>query len=79
MHDDSTGGDNAAATDPPEPEGRSVDAESLGAAQYLRLAEECLLLATLAKDPEKAAEFVKTGDAYLRRAAMWLADRINEH
>jgi hypothetical protein len=78
MHDNSTGGDDAAATDPSEPEGRSVDAEGLSASDYLRLAEECLLLATLAKDPDKAAELVKTGDDYLRRAAKWLADRIKD-
>jgi hypothetical protein len=79
MNDNSTGGDDAAATDPPEPEGGSVDTEGLSAVDYLRLAEECLLLATLAKDPEKAAELVKTGDDYLRRAAMSLADRIKDH
>jgi hypothetical protein len=79
MHDNSTGGDDASATDPPEPEVRSVDAESMSAADFLRLAEECLVLATLAKDPAKATELVKTGDDYLRRAAKWLADRIKDH
>jgi hypothetical protein len=67
MHDNSTGGDDALATDPPEPEVRSVD--SVSVADYLRLAEECLVLATLAKDPAKATELVKTGDDYLQRAA----------
>jgi hypothetical protein len=79
MRDNSTGGDDAAATDPSEPEGRSVGAEGLSAADHLRLAEECLLLATLTKDPEKAAELIKTGDDHLRRAAKWLADRIQDH
>jgi hypothetical protein len=51
----------------------------LSASDYLRLAEECLLLATLAKDPDKAAELVKTGDDYLRRAAKGLAHRIKDH
>jgi len=74
MHDNSTGGDDAAAT-----EGGSVDTGGLSAADYVRLAGECFLLATLAKDPEKAAELVKTGDDYLRRAAKWLADRIKDH
>jgi hypothetical protein len=51
----------------------------LSAADNLRLAEECLLVASFTKDSEKAAEFVSTGDDYLRRAAKWLADRIKDH
>jgi hypothetical protein len=48
----------------------------LSAADYLRLAEECMSLAAVAKDPEKAAELIKTGDDYLRRAAQSIADRL---
>jgi hypothetical protein len=46
-----------------------MPAEGLSAADYCRLAEECLSLAALTKDPEKASELVKTGDDYLRCAA----------
>jgi hypothetical protein len=53
--------------------------EGFSAADYLRLAEECLTLASLSKDPEKAAELLKTADEYLRRAAKWLADQIKNH
>jgi hypothetical protein len=79
MHDNSNGGDDPAPTSPPEAEAHRVDPEGLSAADCLRLAEECLLLASLAKDPEKAAELVKTGDDYLRRAARWLADQLKNH
>jgi hypothetical protein len=37
-----------------------------------------MTLASLTQDPEKAAELVKTGDDYLRRAAKWLADQIKD-
>jgi hypothetical protein len=47
------------------------------AADYCHLAEECFVMAAVAKDPEAAAELVKAGDDYLRRAAEWLADQIN--
>ena len=33
-------------------------------------------LATLAKDLDKAAELIKTGDDYLRRAAQLIADQL---
>ena len=48
----------------------------LSATDYLHLAEECLVLASLTKDPEKAAELVRAGDDYLRLAAKWLADQL---
>jgi hypothetical protein len=44
-------------------------------ADYCHLAEECFILAAMTKDPEAAAELVKAGDGYLRRAAEWLADQ----
>jgi hypothetical protein len=50
--------------------------EGFKAADYCHLAEECFFLAAVAKDPEAAAELVKAGDDYLRRAAEWLADQI---
>jgi hypothetical protein len=51
-----------------------VDAMRLGAAElsagvYCRLAEECFSLATVAKNPEVAAELLEVGDDYLRCAA----------
>jgi hypothetical protein len=33
-------------------------------------------LAAVSKDPEKAAELVKTGDDYLRHAAQLIADQL---
>jgi hypothetical protein len=79
MHVNSTGGDDAPHTDPPEPEIRDVPAEGLSAADYCRLAEECMSMAALTKDPEKAAVLVKTGDDYLRRAARLIADQLKDH
>jgi hypothetical protein len=37
------------------------------------LPEECLSLASLTKDPEKAAQLLKTADDYLHRAAEQLS------
>ena len=50
--------------------------EGFKAADYCHLAEECFFLAALTKDPDAAAELLKAGDDYLRRAAEWLADQI---
>jgi hypothetical protein len=36
------------------------------------------IVASLTKDPEKAAELIRTADEYLRRADRWLADRIKD-
>jgi hypothetical protein len=49
--------------------------ESLSAGDYCHLAEECFVLAALAKDPAAAAKLVETGDDYLRRAAGWRPDQ----
>jgi hypothetical protein len=49
--------------------------ESLSAGDYCHLAEECFVLAALAKDPDAAAKLVKTGDDYLRCAHGRLADQ----
>jgi hypothetical protein len=46
------------------------------AAEYCHLAEECFFMAAITKDSEAAAELVKAGDDYLRRAAEWLADQV---
>jgi hypothetical protein len=73
MHS-ANGGDDP-LIDPPKPEATNITEEGLSAVDYLRLAEECMSLAAVAKDPEKAAELVKTGDDYLRRAAQLIADR----
>jgi hypothetical protein len=72
----SANGDDDPHPDPPEPEARNFAAEGLSAADCLRLAEECMSLATLAKDLEKAAELIKTGDDYLRRAAQLISDQL---
>jgi hypothetical protein len=74
MH--STNGDDDRHTGPPEPEVQNGTAEVLSAAHYLRLAEECMILAALTKDPEKAAELIKTGDDYLRRASQLISDHL---
>jgi hypothetical protein len=74
MH--SANGDDDPRTDPPEPETQNVAAEGLSAADCLRLAEECMTLAALSKDREKAAELVKTGDDYLRHAAQLISDHL---
>jgi hypothetical protein len=73
MQDHSSDGDDA------PPQARDVAAEGLSASDYLHLAEECLLLASLAKDPEQVAELVKTSDDYQRRAAKWIADQLKNH
>jgi hypothetical protein len=54
------------------------DSRDFEAAAYCHLAEECFLMAALTKDPEAAAELVKAGDDYLRRAAEWLGDRLKD-
>jgi hypothetical protein len=71
MHDNSADGDDDAHTDPPEPEAQNVASEGLSAADYLRLAEECMSLAALTKDPERVAELVRTG-----RAAQLISDQL---
>jgi hypothetical protein len=48
----------------------------LSPADYLRLAEECMSLAALSKDPERAAQLIETGDDYLRRAAQLISDQL---
>ena len=77
MHDSSSdaGGDGP-PPDPSEPEAQALAREGFSDTDYLHLAEECLVLASLTKDPEKAAELVKAGDDYLRLAAKWLADQL---
>jgi hypothetical protein len=50
--------------------------EGFKAADYCHLAEECFFLAAVTKDAEAAADLVKAGDDYLRRAAEWLADQL---
>jgi hypothetical protein len=77
MHDNSTDGDDP-HTDPPEPEAQNVAVEGSSAADCLRLAEECMSLAALTKDPDRAAELIKTGDDYLRRAAQLISDRLKD-
>jgi hypothetical protein len=76
MHDSSSDGDDGPPADSSEPGAQGVAREGLSATDYLHLADECLLAASLTKDPEKAAELVKAGDEYLRRAAKWLADQL---
>jgi hypothetical protein len=63
----------AAAMDDPagDPEWRG-----LRSADYCRIAEECFVMAALTKDPEAAAELVKAGDDYLRRADELLGDHL---
>jgi hypothetical protein len=74
MHDNPGDDDNALPTDPPGPQAQAT----LSATDYLHLAEECLVLASLAKDSEKA-ELLKTSDGYLRRAAQLIADQLKNH
>jgi hypothetical protein len=78
MHDNSRDGDDRPQNDPAEPKVRDVATHGLSAADYLRLAEECMTLASLTKDPEKAAELAKAGDDYLRCASKWLADQLKD-
>lgn len=77
MH--STTGDDDPHTDAPEPESSNAAAEGLGAVDYLRLAEECMTLAAFSTDPERAAELIKTGDEYLRRAAALISAQNERH
>jgi hypothetical protein len=79
MHDNSNDGDDGPPTDPSEPEAQGIAGEGLSAVDYLHLAEECLMVASLTKDPEKVAELIRAADEYLRRADKWLADRIKDH
>jgi hypothetical protein len=79
MHDSRTDGDDHPSSDSPSPGASGVAATGLSAADYLRPAQECLSLASLTKDPEEAAELVKTSDDYLRRAAKWIADQLEKH
>jgi hypothetical protein len=75
-------GDSDSSDRPTEPgdianhEASGPGMEGFKAADYCHLAEECFFLAAVTKDPEAAAELVKAGDDYLRRAAEWLADQI---
>jgi hypothetical protein len=69
-------GDDDPHPDSTEPEARNFAAEGLSAADRLRLAEERMSLAALAKDLEEAAELIKTGDDYLRRAALLISDQV---
>jgi hypothetical protein len=78
MQDNSSDGNDVPPTDPPERQPQDVAAEGLSASDYLHLAEECLLLASLEKDPEKVAELLKTSDDYLRRASKWIADQLKD-
>jgi hypothetical protein len=78
MHGNSREEDDGSQNDPSEPKAQDVARHDLSAADCLRLAEECMTLASLTKDPEKAAELIKTGDEYLSRAAKWLADQIKD-
>jgi hypothetical protein len=79
MQDNSSDGDDVPPTDPPERQAQDVVVEGLSAADYLHLAEECLLLASFTKDPEKVAELLRTSDDYLRRASKWIADQLKDH
>jgi hypothetical protein len=78
MQDGSSDGNDGPPSGPSEPRAaQGAAGESLSAADYLRLAEECFLVASFTKDdPEKAAELVKAGDDYLHLAAKWLADQL---
>ena len=73
------GRDGGETADTP-PQGGGMEglgaADSLSAADYCHLAEECFFLAAAAKDPEAAAKLVKTGDDYLRCAAEWFAGQM---
>jgi hypothetical protein len=69
-------GDDDPHRDPPEREAENGAADVLGAAHYLRLAEECMSLAALTRDPAEASELIKTGDDYLRRAAQLISDHL---
>ena len=66
-------GEDTASTQPP-----GVGIEGLTAADYCHLAEECFVLAAVAKDATAAAELVKTGDDYLQRAAEWFGHQMRK-
>jgi hypothetical protein len=57
-------------------EARGHGMKTLNAEDYCHLAEECFVLAAASKDSEAAAELIKAGDDYLRRAAVLLADKL---
>ena len=76
MHENSAGKDDDPNADLLSRKCVTLSAAGLGAADYLRLAEECMSLAALAKDPEKVAELIKTGDDYLRRASQLISDQL---
>jgi hypothetical protein len=80
MHDNSTDDSDRPPTDPPEPQppGATMQ-DGFSASDLLRLAEECLSLASLTKDQEKAARLLTTADEYLHRAAEWLAQQVNKN
>jgi hypothetical protein len=64
------------STDLQDGEAAGTGTESFKAADYCHLAEECFFLAAVTKDTEAAAELLKAGDDYLRRASEWLADQL---
>jgi hypothetical protein len=85
MNETSTEAGGAGAPDPgsagegtSDTRSQAVGMEGLTAADYWHLAEECFVLATVAKEPEAAAKLVKTGDNYLRCAAEWFAHQMRE-
>jgi hypothetical protein len=49
-----------------------IETAPTGPQDHFRLADECFLLATIARDPEAAAELIKKGDEYLRLATQGL-------
>ncbi len=66
----------AAAAEINAPQAHGVRMDGFSAADYCHLAEECFFLAALTKDPDVAAELLKTGEAYLGIAAGWVADQL---
>jgi hypothetical protein len=68
--------DRATNSDLADAEATGPGLEGFKAADYCHLAEECFFLAAVTKDPDAAAELLKAGDDYLRRAAEWLADQL---
>ena len=80
MQNNPTSGDDRPPADSLEPGAQgAAREEGFSAVDYLRLAEECLSLASLTKDPEKAAQLLKTADDYLHRAAEQLSHQIGNH
>jgi hypothetical protein len=85
MSDISIEADDPDSSDHPTGSGDIQDGKACGpsmegfkAADYCHLAEECFFLAAVTKDPEAAAELLKAGDDYLRRAAEWIADQLKD-